>query len=69
MNDTDVFKYIARISEAYGILCKRMDKLEHEIDLLKHKEPASSEGGCKIYNISDFKKGNQLKSLQELSYQ
>lgn len=48
MNDTDVFKYIARISEACGIICKRMDKLEHEVELLKHEEAAPSEGGCKI---------------------
>lgn len=62
MNDTDVFKYIARISEACGIICKRMDKLEHEVELLKHEEPAPSEGGCKIYDINELQKRQSIKA-------
>lgn len=67
MDDIDIFKYMARISEACGIICKRMDKLEHEVELLKHEESTPSEGGCKIYDINDFKKDNQLKPIQKLS--
>ena len=63
MDDIDFIKYITRISEACGILCKRMDKLEQEIDLLKHEEETRSENSCKIYNISDFNKNKQFDPL------
>lgn len=53
MGQVDMEKYVIRISEAFSVLSKKVERLENEVDSLSCKKGEDSLHGCKIYKMSN----------------
>lgn len=56
MDNGELVTYVSHLIDAYTSISRRMEKLEHEIQILRSEREEKTVGGCKIYRMQIRKK-------------